>query len=103
MGKSQPAPKSNVSKHAFSGSAEMDSKKRIESQLGLLHARGKATPDTAQGSLKKVKKAPMKKALKAKKIKKLSRAQIVADKEETKLSKHEQKLEKKKIRKAVWD
>lgn len=55
-------------------------KKRIESQLGLLHARKAATSDSSQGHLKKVKKAPMKKAFKTKKLKKLSRAQIVADK-----------------------
>ncbi|KAG2179258.1 hypothetical protein INT43_002108 [Umbelopsis isabellina] len=97
------APNSNVSKHASKPSAEMDSKKRIESELGLLHARKAVASDPSQGNLKKVKKAPMKKAFKTKKLKKLSRAQIVADKEEKKLSKQEQKLEKKKIRKAVWD
>ncbi|KAJ2956983.1 hypothetical protein NQZ79_g7241 [Umbelopsis isabellina] len=74
------ASKSNVSKHASSGSAEMDSKKRIESQLGLLHARGTVASDSSQGHLKKVKKAPMKKAFKTKKLKKMTRAQIVADK-----------------------
>ncbi|GAB5585760.1 hypothetical protein Unana1_00660 [Umbelopsis nana] len=103
MGKSQPASKSNISQHASSAPAEMDGKERISEQLGLLKARGLVKPDSAGANLKKVKKAPMKKAQKVKKMKKLDRARIIAEKEEQRIAIQEQKSEKKKIRKAVWE
>ncbi|KAG2187622.1 hypothetical protein INT44_005312 [Umbelopsis vinacea] len=112
MGKTQPVDKSNVSQHASSTPAEMDGAKRlcvqtgkgrISEQLSLLQARGKVKPASASSSLKKVKKAPMKKAQKVKKMKKMDRARIISEKEEQRVTKQEQKSEKKKIRKVIWE
>lgn len=103
MGKTQPVDKSNVSQHASSAPAEMDGKGRISEQLSLLQARGKVKPASASSSLKKVKKAPMKKAQKVKKMKKMDRARIISEKEEQRVTKQEQKSEKKKIRKVIWE
>jgi len=62
-----------------------------------------AKPNASSANLKKVKKSPMKKALKVKKMKKLDRARVIAEKEEQRFAMHQQKNERKKITKAVWD
>ncbi|CAO3659318.1 unnamed protein product [Umbelopsis vinacea] len=81
----------------------MGAKERITEQLNLLQARGLVKKDASNANLKKVKKAPMKKAQKVKKMKVMDRARIIAEKEEQRIAKQEQKTEKKKIRKAVWE
>ena len=55
-------------------------KERITEQLNLLQARGLVKKDASNANLKKVKKAPMKKAQKVKKMKVMDRARIIAEK-----------------------
>ncbi|KAF7728482.1 hypothetical protein EC973_006035 [Apophysomyces ossiformis] len=79
----------------------MSAKERVEAELRLLHARGKALNDS-KTSTSKVKKVSMKKGTNAKKQKKLARALLVAEKEEVKKERASAKLEKRKARKNVW-
>ncbi|KAI8138510.1 hypothetical protein BJV82DRAFT_294272 [Fennellomyces sp. T-0311] len=75
-------------------------KERIQQELGLLHSRGKAMTESPINKVKK--KTTMKRSANARQQKKIARALLVADKEEARIEKQTDKLEKKKLRKMVW-
>ncbi|KAI7856369.1 hypothetical protein BDC45DRAFT_533798 [Circinella umbellata] len=100
---------SNISKHVTSkqpNAEPTNAKERLEQELGLLHVRKQAihmnhTPgDTMTHKVKK--KATMKRSANARQQKKIARALLIADKEETKLEKQNEKAEMKKLRKNIW-
>ncbi|KAI8376498.1 uncharacterized protein BYT42DRAFT_615228 [Radiomyces spectabilis] len=98
----------NVSKHASSSvtdpSEAKTPKERVEAELKLLQARKQLVSlDPQQGKIHRVGKKVTKKGSNSKKQKKLARALMVADKEEAKVGKQLEKLEKRKARKSVWE
>ncbi|RUS18845.1 hypothetical protein BC937DRAFT_88270 [Endogone sp. FLAS-F59071] len=80
------------------------SKARVAAQLELLQARKQVVPDISSSSLlKKVKKAPMKKGVKAKKEKIYQRALINSEKEEERIIKTKRKTDIKRVLKNIWE
>ncbi|RUS34042.1 hypothetical protein BC938DRAFT_482712 [Jimgerdemannia flammicorona] len=107
MGKTKPA-NNNISQHATPISTDPSTasgKARVAAQLELLQARKQAIPDITLTTslLKKVKKVPMKKGVKAKKEKIYQRALINSEKAEERVTKAQRKAEKKKMLKNAWD